>query len=97
MGWGGGAGGSPQDERPEGWVEKGTKLILKRGHVSRSQSNTLAEVKRTSGLVERPPSFLLDNRAVLRARDPGIHGTRMPGPRAIEGRSAILKFVALRL
>lgn len=42
-------GGSPQDERPKGWVEKGTRLILKRGHVSRSQSNTLAEVKRSSG------------------------------------------------
>lgn len=56
--------GKGQDERPTGWVEKGTRLILKRGHVSRSQSNTLAEGKEPGS--GRTFAFGLDNRAVLR-------------------------------
>jgi len=63
--------GKGQDERPTGWVEKGTRLILKRGHVSRSQSNTLAEGREPGS--GRPFAFGLDNRAVLRAQDLEIY------------------------
>lgn len=57
--------GERQDERPQGWVKKGTKLILRRGHVSRSQSNTLSERREPeSGRTVRP--FGLDNRHTSR-------------------------------
>lgn len=65
--------GKGQDERPTGWVEKGTRLILKRGHVSRSQSNTLAEGKEPGS--GRTSAFGLDNRAALHAQNPEIYAS----------------------
>lgn len=73
--------GKGQDERPTGWVEKGMRLIFKRGHVSRSQSNTLAEGREPGS--GRRFAFGLDNRA----QDPEIH--RML-PELRSKRSAIL-------
>lgn len=75
--------GKGQDERPMRWVEKGTRLILKRGHVSRSQSNTLAEGKEPGS--GRMSAFGLDNRAALHAQDPKIHRT-LPGLRSKKSR-----------
>lgn len=69
--------GKGQDEKPTGWVEKGTRLILKRGHVSRSQSNTLAEGREPGS--GRTSAFGLDNRAALHAQDLEIHARMLPG------------------
>lgn len=58
-------GGKKEDGRLKGgWRRLGTRLILERGHVSRSQSNTLAEGREPwSG---RMSAFGLGNRVTSR-------------------------------
>lgn len=71
-----------EDRRPKGgWRKVGNELILERGHVSRSQSNTLAEGREPwSG---RTSAFGLDNRVTSRIL--GSIGSRLG---AIEEKSS---------
>jgi len=79
----------------EGWKADGWRRergwLLKRGHVSRSQSNTLTEGRELrSG---RMSVFGLDNRVALRTLDLKIHRTLGCDRREVQFRS----FVKLRL
>lgn len=80
--------GKGQDERPTGWV-KGTKLTLKRGHVSRSQSNTLAEGREPGS--GRMSAFGLDNRAAFHAQALEIHRTQ-PGLRSKRRSNFVVRY-----